>query len=91
MTTYAAVIRAAIPDADESDIDHILWGRTPFPCRSVTARELYRAASGWRRAVAGGKRLCDHCHRLADDNDGWECLRCETGRRAAVAQLEASR
>ena len=67
--TAADIIRAAIPDADARLCEHILWGRTPFPCGRVDARGLYRAASSWRRAVAHDIRLCDMCDRIAMHGD----------------------
>lgn len=65
MTTYAAVIKAAIPDADDGTVDHVLWGRTPYPVGDVTAKSLFRAASAYRRACEHGIHLCDWCHRPA--------------------------
>ena len=69
------IVRAAIPDAGEDVVSHILWGRTPFPCGPITAQSLYRAASSWRRACDNGLRLCELCHRVAVDN--WTCQNCE--------------
>ena len=68
------IVRAAIPEASDSVVSHVLWGRTPFPFGTVTTKDLYRAASGWRRACDNGKRLCDLCHRVAVD--GWTCQTC---------------
>lgn len=69
------IVRAAIPDASESLCSHILWGRTPFPMGRVTARDLYRAASAFRRAKEHGFQLCDHCHNPAEPGK-FECRRC---------------
>lgn len=72
------IVRAAIPDADESLASHILWGRTPFPFTKVTAKDLYRAASSFARAGANGRRLCDWCHREAEKGE-WVCASCRAG------------
>lgn len=69
-----AVVRAAIPGADERLVEAILWERTPFPCGSVTARQLYVAAARYRRASAKGLRLCDLCDRFEDA--GGLCVQC---------------
>lgn len=74
--TPAQIIKAAIPNADESLIEHILWGRTPFPMGKVTERSLYKAASGYRRACANHIRLCDFCEHPAMP-DKWACERCD--------------
>jgi hypothetical protein len=57
MTKIADVIKAAIPDADQSLCEHILWGRTPYPMGRVSARSLYQAASGFRRACDNSIRF----------------------------------
>ena len=75
MTTAAEVVLAAIPDADKDVVDYVLWGRTPFPVGRVTARSLYKAASGFKRACDHKLRLCDHCHRPAMTGE-WECSHC---------------
>ena len=77
MTTCLSVVQAAIPGADESLCDHILWERTPFPCGPVSARKLYRAASRFRRANANKIRLCDHCENKAQSGK-YMCSRCES-------------
>jgi hypothetical protein len=76
MTTYADIIRAAIPGADPALCEHILWGRTPFPVGRVTARDLYRAASAWKRAAEHGIVLCEFCHRIARAGK-FTCQKCE--------------
>lgn len=65
MTTVDCIVRAAIPDADGALVSHIVWGRTCYPCGPVSARDLYRAASAWKRASVKGIQLCDFCHRIA--------------------------
>lgn len=72
--TPADCVRAAIPDADESLIGHIIWGRTPYPFMKLTARDFYKAASRFKRAGEHGIRLCDFCDNIAVD--GWNCQSC---------------
>ena len=76
MTTIYEVIRAAIPEADGGLCEMILWGRTPFPAGRITARRLFRAASGWQRAQQQGYRLCEWCERRVWPS-GWTCERCD--------------
>lgn len=68
------VIRAAIPDATADLCEHILWERTPYPFAKLTARDIYRAASRFKRATTNGRRLCDWCDNLAVD--GYCCISC---------------
>ena len=75
MTTMSRIIQAAIPSADETLCDHILWGQTPFPCGAISAQMLYKAASRVRRAAKNKIRLCDHCSNKAQTGK-WECSRC---------------
>ena len=60
------VVRAAIPNADRGLAETILWGRTPFPMGQVTVRDLYLAASRFRRAQDHGVTLCEFCDRKAE-------------------------
>lgn len=73
--TFEQIIKAAIPDADASLCEHILWGRTPFPMAPLTARSLYEAASRWRRAAANRIQLCDFCDNPARPDD-YCCVDC---------------
>lgn len=73
--TPADCIRAALPDADDALCHHIIWGRTPFPFEKLSARDFYKAASGFKRANDNGLRLCDHCHNVATA-DKWTCRPC---------------
>jgi len=75
MTSVEQIVRAAIPGASDTDIEHVLWGRTPFPFTKLTPRSLFKAASGWRRACRSSRTLCDHCSNEAV-KDGYECVRC---------------
>lgn len=63
------VVRAAIPEADESLCEYVIWGRTPYPCSPLTAKDVYRAAYRLKRATDSGKKLCDWCDRLATQGD----------------------
>jgi len=72
--TPAQIVRARIPDADDSLVEHIVWGMTPFPFEA-SARIIYRAASRFVRAGENGIRLCDCCPNRAADNR-WACDRC---------------
>jgi hypothetical protein len=79
------VVRAAIPTASDDLCSHILWGRTAFPFSPLSARDLYRAASAYRRASAKALTLCDMCHRLEEPGK-WLCASC----RAALKPRDAS-
>jgi hypothetical protein len=83
VTTVLDVVRAAIPTADEALADHVLWGRTPYPCGPTSARAIYRAASALRRAGARGVALCEFCHRIARPGE-WECESCDAALRHAA-------
>lgn len=78
--TPAHCIRAAIPGASDELVDHIVWGRTPFPFKKLGARDFYKAASRFKRASDRGVRLCDHCDNIAVD--GWCCQNCSDALRA---------
>lgn len=69
------IIKAAIPDADESLCEYIAWGRTAFPFTPVSAKAFYKAASRFHRASHKGVRLCDFCDRVAEKNG--LCLDCK--------------
>ena len=74
--TMSDCIRSAIPDASSDLCDHIIWSRTPYPFAKLSAKELYKAASGYQRASASGIILCDMCDRIAL-KDLWCCERCD--------------
>lgn len=69
------VVMAAIPGADQDVAEHVLWSRTSYPAGSVSAREVFDAASRLRRATANGLRLCDFCDRVAREGR-WTCVQC---------------
>ena len=75
MTTFATVIQAAIPGADEALCDHVLCGRTPFPAGPVSAQMLYKAASTFGRAIKNNIRLCDWCDNPVQSGKD-TCSRC---------------
>ena len=80
--TFAAVIRAAIPDATDETCEFILFGRTPFPVGAVTAKSIYQAAARFRRANSNGLRLCEFCDRIVIP-PSWTCPRCDKALREA--------
>ena len=74
-TSVQEVVAAAIPGADAELADFVLWARTCYPCGPVSAKELYRAAHRWQRALYRGRRLCDWCDRIVE-SDELLCARC---------------
>jgi hypothetical protein len=74
--TGTEIVRAAIPDASDELAEHILWARTPFPVGRVSVRDLYLAASRYRRACANGRDLCDFCDRLVPAGERFLCDSC---------------
>jgi hypothetical protein len=69
------VIRNAIPDATDELCEFVLWGRTPYPCGRITARDLYKSAHRFHRASIAGIRLCECCDRIAVTGM-WMCAIC---------------
>lgn len=74
MSAYDAV-RAGWPGADDSICEFVIWGRTPFPFASVTHRDLFKAASRFRRALQRDEPLCELCDRHAMPGSDL-CMRC---------------
>lgn len=72
----AQVIKNAIPDVSEEDIYYIMWERTPHPCGSLTARDLYGIAHRTQRAFLNKVRLCDFCDRKIDIKKDTLCVNC---------------
>ncbi len=58
------IIAKVFPDANEHDLDYVLWNRTPFPF-DASPRVLFKNADGYRRACANGIQLCELCSRPA--------------------------
>lgn len=85
MSNVLEICRAAKADADEDWSQHILWGRTPFPCGSITAQSLYRAASGQARAERNGLVLCDLCEAIAAPGSS-TCRQCDAALKQAGQQ-----
>jgi len=73
--TIKEIIQNAIPNANEELCEYIFWGRTPYPCGALGAKELYQAARRFRRATDNGLRLCDFCDRIA--TVGGVCKKCD--------------
>ena len=70
------IIKAAIPDADETVCDLILWERLPYPFAKLTAKDIYKAAHRFKRVAAKGGRLCDFCEKLVE-RDNRTCDICK--------------
>ena len=62
------IIRAAIPNASDETCEYVLWERTGYPFKRLTARDLYKAASRMKRAEDNGIVLCDFCDNKANEN-----------------------
>jgi RNase P subunit RPR2 len=88
--TYAEVIRGAIPLAPDELCEHILWSRTPYPMGRVTAQDLYRAASTFRRAADHNIELCDFCDQAVVPSNRFICERCDKALHPDRAQVQAS-
>lgn len=83
LVSFADVIRAAIPDADEAMCDYILWDRTPFPFKQLTARELYKTAASFHRGQRAGITFCDLCPRPAVVHLSYLCIPCHRALQAS--------
>jgi hypothetical protein len=68
-------LKAGWSNITEEQAEYVLWSRTPFPIKSLTAKEYYIAANRTRRAWKNGIRLCDFCDCIAEANDGL-CKEC---------------
>jgi len=55
-------------------VNHIVWGRTPFPFTAVTTKSLYKAADRLNRANNNNITLCDFCDNKADID--YTCNKC---------------
>lgn len=73
------IIRGAIPDAEDILCEHILWERTAYPFKKLSAQDIYKAASRFKRAHDNAIELCDFCDNIAIP-DAYLCQRC----RAAI-------
>ena len=74
--TPTQIVHAAMPGADQSLVEHVLWGMTPFPMGEVTARTIYKAASRCRRAAENDRILCDCCPNIVDPSYRFYCKPC---------------
>ena len=77
MTSIQDVIRAAIPGAPKDLCEFILWERTSYPFGRLTAQKIFKAASGFARAGANGRALCEMCRRLSVPQK-FLCERCQS-------------
>ena len=82
--TIEQVIKNAIPDATKSEMVYILWFRTPFPCGSITARSLYKAAPAYLRAYNNDVKLCEWCHNKVDTKT--LCSRCQKALKEVLSE-----
>ena len=74
--SVAFFVRCGYPNASDSIVEHVLWGRTAFPFDpKLTAKHVYKAAYSLYRADKKGIILCDFCHRIAVV--GCLCERCD--------------
>lgn len=76
--TAKEIVQAAIPNASDQLVDHILWGRTAYPFQ-CSDRGLYEAARRWARAKASGIELCDWCDNRLLPTDRGCCQSCQAG------------
>lgn len=74
--TVQEIVRLAIPEADDSLCEYVLWDRTAFPFEKVTPLRIYRAAYRLRVAGENGIRLCELCDNEAKPGT-WTCKECE--------------
>lgn len=70
------IIQKAIPNATEEFCEWLIWERTAFPFKPLTARELYKTASRVKRAKESQIRLCDLCDRIAEPGE-YLCCNCK--------------
>ena len=75
MTDVREIIRAAIPGATEDFCEYFMWERTPYPFGRISAKNLYKWASSFRRAGENNVPLCDLCENMAT-NHKYTCNRC---------------
>lgn len=73
---YSDVILTGFPNATESDMDEVLFGRTAYPFKAITVKELYRASNRLYRAEKNGRALCSFCDREVPVGHG-ACESCD--------------
>ena len=73
----AFVVRCGYPNASDALVEHILWGRTPFPFTKLSLKDVYKDAYSLYRAEKKGIVLCEFCHRIATING--LCQGCDKG------------
>lgn len=67
-------------------VDHIVWGRTPFPFKEITAKHLYKAAHRFKRANDNNIILCDFCDNKAVID--YTCKKCRKALDRAKAECQ---
>lgn len=77
MMTIGEVIQVANPDATQTDMENIVWSRTPYPFDKLSVKELYKESARFFRAKNNGIRLCDFCDNAAMIGD-IVCERCDS-------------
>lgn len=51
------------------DSEFILWQRTSFPFKAISAKEFYKACQREIRINRNGIRLCNFCNNIVTKND----------------------
>lgn len=51
------------------DAEDVLYMRTAFPFKAISAKEFYKACQREVRINKNGIRLCDFCNSIATKND----------------------
>lgn len=69
--TVQDIVRAGYPNATDEETEYVIWNRTSYPFKGLTAKMVYKAASQTYRASKKGLQLCDFC-----DNIATECGIC---------------
>lgn len=84
MATPADVVREHFPNADDSFVEYVVWGKTGFPCfwspkegesnADVFRRQVAEFAEA-HRGLKPGEIMCDFCLSAARPDD-WLCEPC---------------
>jgi len=64
----AATVRKFFPNADDKQVDYLLWNHTGWPCfwRTGAERDIKHSLRHLRRTLDAGKKPCDLCNDAAD-------------------------
>jgi hypothetical protein len=78
------IVREFFPDADDEEVETILWSETGWPGFWAGDPEtcLRGQLASYRAAIARGTRLCDFCHEDAAEGSS-TCAGCGEGLRRA--------